>query len=74
MMRYSVGLRVFCLFWIDFCLFSAFYALNIGKNLRDEYNHILFDHAKQSVTDSLKTVFKRATQKNTRSNWRFNCQ
>ena len=44
---------------------------NIGKNvskyLNGKYRQKLFDHAKQSVTDALKTTSKRVIQ-NSRSN------
>ena len=36
---------------------------NISKNLSSKYGQKLFDHAKQFVTDALKTVSKRAIQK-----------
>ena len=32
---------------------------NISKNLNSKYSHKLLDHAKQSVTDALKTSPKR---------------
>ena len=31
---------------------------NISKNLSGKYSQKLFDHAKQSVTDTLKTISK----------------
>ena len=36
---------------------------NISKNLKGKYNQKLFDHAKQSATDTLKTSSKRVIQK-----------
>ena len=36
---------------------------NISKNLRGKYGQNLFDHAKDSATDSLKTCSKRVIQK-----------
>ena len=43
------------------------FAKNIGKtiskNLNDKYNQKLFDHAKKSATDALKTSSKRVIQK-----------
>ena len=36
---------------------------NISKNLSGKYSYKLFDHAKQSVTDVLKTYSKRVIQK-----------
>ena len=36
---------------------------NISKNLKGKYNQKLFDHAKQSATDALKTSSKRVIQK-----------
>ena len=43
----------------------------IIKNLSSKCNQKLIDHAKQSVTDALKTASKRAIQKNSRSNRLF---
>ena len=40
---------------------------NISKYLSGKYSQKLFDHAKQSVTDALKTTSKRVIQ-NSRSN------
>ena len=39
------------------------FAKSISKNLSDKYSQTLFDHAKQSTTDALKTTSKRVTQK-----------
>ena len=36
---------------------------NISKNLSGKYSQKLIDHMKQSATDELKTVSKRAIQK-----------
>ena len=36
---------------------------NISKDLSDKYSQKLLDHAKQSVTDSLKAASERAIQK-----------
>ena len=36
---------------------------NISKNLSSKYSQKLLDHAKQSVTDALKTSSKRVVQK-----------
>ena len=36
---------------------------NISKNLSGNYRQKLFDHTKQSATDALKTISKRAIQK-----------
>ena len=36
---------------------------NNGKNISSKYSQKLIDHAKQSATDALKTVSKRAIQK-----------
>ena len=45
---------------------------NIGKktskNLSSKYSQKVLDHAKTSVTDALKTVFKKAIQKNNLNN------
>ena len=35
----------------------------MGKNLSNKYSQKLFDHAKQSTRDALKTASKRAIQK-----------
>ena len=40
---------------------------NISKNLRIKYSQKLFDHAKQSATDALKTTSKRVIQKTAES-------
>ena len=34
---------------------------NISKNVSSKYSQKLLDHAKQSSTDALKTVWKKAT-------------
>ena len=39
---------------------------NISKNLSGKYSLKLFDHAKQSATEALQTISKRAVR---RSNW-----
>ena len=39
------------------------FAKNIGKNLSNRYSQKLFDTAKKSKTDGIKTASKRATQK-----------
>ena len=41
---------------------------NISKNLSSKYSLKALDHAKQPVTDAIKTVSKRAIQ-NSRSNY-----
>ena len=41
----------------------------MGKNLSNEYGQKLLDSAKKSTADAIKTVSKRAIQKNSRSNW-----
>ena len=53
---------------------------NISKNLIGKYSLVmlaerqkLLDHANQSATDAFKTASKRAIQKNSRSNWWFDC-
>ena len=47
--------------------FARNLAINIGKILRknssSKHNQKLLDHAKQSITDALKTVLKWAIQK-----------
>ena len=42
---------------------------NISKDLSGKYSQKLFDHAKKSATDALKTSSKRVLQKNSLSNW-----
>ena len=74
MMRYSVESRD----RIFVYKFSSFYK-NIGRNsfksinikLSSKYGQKLFNHAKQSATDALKTVFKKSTSKNGGSNYWF---
>ena len=39
------------------------FAKNIGKNWSNKYNQTLFDTAKKSTTDAIKTALKRAIQK-----------
>ena len=39
------------------------FAKNIGKNVTNKYGQKLFDSAKKSKTDAIKTVSKRAIQK-----------
>ena len=36
---------------------------NMGKNLSNKYGQKLFDSAKKSITDAIKTAWKRAIQK-----------
>ena len=36
---------------------------NTGKNLSNKYGQKLFDSAKKSITDAIKTAWKRAIQK-----------
>ena len=40
-----------------------FFAKNIGKSLSNKYGQKLFDSAKKSTTDAIKTASKRAIQK-----------
>ena len=42
---------------------------SMGKNFPNKYGQKLFDSAKKSTTDAIKTASKRAIQKNSRSNW-----
>ena len=42
---------------------------NISKNLSGKYSQKLLNHANQSSTDAVKTVSKRAIQKNSRGKW-----
>ena len=50
---------------MDFCLAKniSFGKKNIRKNLSSKCNQKLYDHAKQSATDTVKTASKRAIQK-----------
>ena len=58
-----------CIFVKGYGLLS--FAKNMGKNisksgsksLHSKYSQNLFDHAKESATDSFKTVLKRVNQK-----------
>ena len=69
-MRHSVKLRV-RIFLKGYGFFS--FAKNIGKNIGEvksknlsgKYSQKYLDNTKQSVTDALKTVSKRAFQKTT---------
>ena len=38
------------------------FAKNISKNLSGKYSQNLLDHAKQSATDTVKTIIKRVIQ------------
>ena len=71
-MRYSVESREYLFKAIIFFSFTKSIGKNIGKNkrknLRGKYRQELLDHAKQSVTDALKTTFKISNSKNRRSN------
>ena len=44
---------------------------NMGKNLSNKYGQKLFDIVNKSRADVIKTARKRAIQKNSRSNRRF---
>ena len=44
---------------------------NMGKNLSNKYGQRLFDIVNKSRADVIKTARKRAIQKNSRSNRRF---
>ena len=56
----------------EFLSFAQNMGTNIGKNisksLRGKYNQNVLDHVKQSVTDTLKTVSKRAILKTAEAN------
>ena len=47
------------------------FAKNIGKNISSEHSQKLVDSAKKSATDAIRTASKRAIQKKSKSNWRF---
>ena len=59
-MRYSIELKD--RIYVKGYGFLSF-AKNIGKNLNNKYNKNLFDTAKKSTTDAIKTASKRAIQK-----------
>ena len=44
---------------------------DIRENVSGKYIQKCLDYAQQSLTDALKSGSKRAIQKNSRSNWRF---
>ena len=48
------------------------FANNIDKNISSKYSQKPIDSAKRSATDAIKTASKRAIQKKSRSDWRFN--
>ena len=48
------------------------FAKNIDKNISSKYSQKPVDSAKRSATDAIKTASKRAIQKKSRSDWRFN--
>ena len=52
---------------MDFCLFLKNICKNISKNLRGNYIQKLLDHAKQSVTDELKSTSKKIIRKSAES-------
>ena len=73
-MRYSVQLR----YWIfvegyGFLSFAKNMTKSIGKNitknLSGKYNQRFLDHTKQFVTDTPKTVSKKAIQKTAEAVW-----
>ena len=45
------------------------FAKNMGKSLSNKYDQKLFDSAKESTTDAIKTESKRAIQKTAEANW-----
>ena len=45
------------------------FAKNMGKNLSNKYNQKLFDTAKISTIDAIKTASKKVIKKNSRRNW-----
>ena len=64
MTRYSVQPRdqIFVKGY-GFLYFARNISINISENLISKYSHKLHDHAKQSATDALKMLQKRAIQK-----------
>ena len=48
------------------------FARNMGKQLSSKYSQKLLDHAKQSITDAIKTALKTAIQKKAEAtfNWK----
>ena len=65
-MRYSIEPKN--RIYVKGCGFLSF-AKNMGKNVSNKYSQKLFDTAKKSTTDAMKTASNRAIQKNSRSNW-----
>ena len=45
------------------------FAKNMDKNLSNKYSQKLFDTAKKSTIDAIKTASKKSNSKNSRSNW-----
>ena len=67
-MRYSFERRD----WIFVkCNGILSFAKNTGKNLSGKYSQKLLDHAKQSVTDTLKAASKKSNSINSRSSQWF---
>ena len=48
---------------MDFCFLPKIWAKYMGKNVSGKCSHKLLDHAKQSATDTLKTVSERQFKK-----------
>ena len=48
---------------MDFCLLLKVWVKNISKNFSGKISQELLDHAKQCVTDALKTASKKIIQK-----------
>ena len=59
-MRYSIKPRG--RIYVKGCRFLSF-AKNMGKSLSNKYGRKLFDSAKKSTTEAIKTTSKRAIQK-----------
>ena len=51
---------------MDFCLetMGRIIGKNISKNLGSKYSQKLFDHAKKSATNALRTASKKSNSKN----------
>ena len=65
-MRYSIEPRD--RIYVKGCGFLSL-AKNMGKSLSDKYGQKLFDSAKKSATDAIKTAPKKGNSKNRRRNW-----
>ena len=72
-MRYSIEPRdriyVKGYGFLSFARNMGTHTTKAAKTLSNKYSQKLFDTAKKSTTDAMKTASNRAIQKNSRSNW-----